>query len=202
MKAMTNMSRRLALRLLTALLPLLATGIAGRVEAQPPKTVGADRWLVQGTAYGHTVDSAVPGRAVVPVRPQANVGEPTSSGAGLTVARAIATDVRISSEPGVTLAGTLYLPTGQSKDPYPLAVLIGGKGPNGRGGFSEIIKRLAADGIATLEYDKRGVGQSTGTYEDDPERLTADAAAAVAITPPPLWPTNAMRLPIPTSRPW
>ena len=150
MKAMTNVPRRVALRLLTALLPLLATGIGDRVEAQPPKTVGADRWLVQGTAYSHTVP------------------------------RAIASDVRISSEPGVDLAGTLYLPAGHSKGPYPLAVLIQGRGPNGRGGFSEIIKRLTADGIAALEYDKRGTGQSTGTYEEDAYLLTADAAAVVA----------------------
>ncbi|WP_446741194.1 alpha/beta hydrolase family protein [Sphingomonas sp. H160509] len=58
--------------------------------------------------------------------------------------------------------------------------MIQGNGPNKRGGFSELIKRLSADGIAALEYDKRGVGQSTGTCEEDPERLTADAAAAVA----------------------
>jgi pimeloyl-ACP methyl ester carboxylesterase len=131
MKAMTNVSRRVTLRLLTALLPLLATGIgvASRAEAQPT----------------------------------------------------IAKDVRISSEPGVTLAGTLYLPAGHGKGPYPLAVLFPGRGPNGRGGgFSEIIKRLTADGIAALEYDKRGTGQSTGTYEEDAYRLTADAVAAVA----------------------
>lgn len=92
----------------------------------------------------------------------------------------IATDVRIPSEPGVSLAGTLYLPTGHGDGPYPIAVLIQGHGPGGRGGYSEIIKRLTADGIAALEYDKRGNGQSTGTYEEDLERLTADAAAAVA----------------------
>lgn len=131
MKAMTNVSRRLALRLLTALLPLLAAGIgvASRAEAQPT----------------------------------------------------IAKDVRISSEPGVVLAGTLYLPAGRSKGPYPLAVLFQGRGPNGRGGgYFEIIKRLTADGIAALEYDKRGTGQSTGTYEEDSYVLAADAAAAVA----------------------
>lgn len=180
MRAKTNVSRRVALRLLTALLPLLATGIAGRVEAQPPKTVGADRWLAQGTAHRHTIDSAVPGRAVVAVRPPAEVGEPSSSGAGPTVPGAIASDVRISSEPGVVLAGTLYLPAGHGKGPYPLAVLIGRIGRNARGDFSEIIKRLTADGIAALEYDKRGTGQSTGTYEEDVEPLSVDAAAAVA----------------------
>ena len=135
MKAMANLSRRVALRLLTALLPLLATGVAGRVQAQ----------------QAQTVDPA-----------------------------ARATEIRISSEPGVVLAGTLYLPKGQSKGPYPVAVLITGHGPGGRGNYSEIIKRLTADGIAALEYDKRGTGQSTGTFEEDSYRLAADAAAAVA----------------------
>lgn len=145
-KTMTSASRGSPYRVLTALLALLATGIAGRVEAQP----------------------------------QAEVGIPSSNHARLAVPGPTATDVRISSEPGVVLAGTLYLPAGHSKGPYPLAVLIEGNGPNKRGGFSEIIKRLSADGIAALEYDKRGVGQSTGTYEEDVERLTADARAAVA----------------------
>jgi pimeloyl-ACP methyl ester carboxylesterase len=92
----------------------------------------------------------------------------------------IATDVRIQSEPGVILAGTLHLPARRGNGAFPLAVLIQGSGPNGRGGFTEIIQRLTADGIAALEYDKRGIGQSTGTYEEDLERLTADAAAAIA----------------------
>ncbi|RYF52341.1 MAG: alpha/beta fold hydrolase, partial [Cytophagaceae bacterium] len=146
MKAMTNAFRGSPIRLLTALLPLLATGIAGRVEAQS----------------------------------QAKVGKPSPNRAGMAVPGPIATEVRISSEPGVTLAGTLYLPAGHGKGPYPLAVMIQGSGPNKRGGFAELIKQLSADGIAALEYDKRGVGQSTGTYEEDPERLTADAAAAIA----------------------
>jgi pimeloyl-ACP methyl ester carboxylesterase len=134
MKAMTNAPRRIALRLLTALLPLLATGVAVSVQAQQARTVSP-------------------------------------------AARAI--EIRIPSETGVVLAGTLHLPAGGSKGPYPLAVMIQGYGPNKRGGFSEIIKRLATDGIASLEYDKRGVGQSTGTYKEDVERLTADVAAVV-----------------------
>ena len=146
MKAMFNAFRGSPIRLLTALLPLLATGIAGRVEAQS----------------------------------QVEVGKPSPNRAGLAAPGPITTDVRISSEPDVVLAGTLYLPVGHGKGPYPLAVMIQGNGPNKRGGFSELIKRLSADGIAALEYDKRGVGQSTGTYEEDPERLTADTAAAVA----------------------
>lgn len=92
----------------------------------------------------------------------------------------VTTDVRIAVEPGVALAGTLHLPVSRGGTRVPLVVLIQGHGPNGRGGFPEIVRRLTAHGIAALEYDKRGVGQSTGTYKEDVERLTADAAAAVA----------------------
>ncbi len=146
MKAMTDMFWGSPIRLLTALLLLPATGIAGGIDAQS----------------------------------QAAVGKPSPNRLGLAVPGPMATDVRISSEPDVVLAGTLYLPAGHGKGPYPLAVMIQGNGPNKRGSFSELIKRLSADGIAALEYDKRGVGQSTGTYEEDPKRLTTDAAAAVA----------------------
>jgi pimeloyl-ACP methyl ester carboxylesterase len=58
--------------------------------------------------------------------------------------------------------------------------MIQGHGPNGRGGFDVLMRRLLADGIATLDYDKRGIGASTGVYKEDAERLTADAAAVVA----------------------
>ncbi|RST31494.1 alpha/beta hydrolase [Sphingomonas ginkgonis] len=153
--------------------------IAPVPPAAPPTapTSAASRPI--SAAGSHAVDGAVPARSAA-ARQRAKVNEPASSGAGQAVPGAIATEVRISSEPGVVLAGTLYLPGGHGKGPYPLAVLIKGQGRYGRGGYSEIIKRLTADGIAALEYDKRGVGQSTGTYEEDPERLTADAAAAVA----------------------
>lgn len=91
-----------------------------------------------------------------------------------------AEEVRIPSAPGVVLAGTLHLPPGGAGRRHPLAVVIQGHGPNGRGGYGEIVRRLNAEGIAALEYDKRGVHESTGTYEEDVEKLTADAAAAVA----------------------
>ena len=89
-------------------------------------------------------------------------------------------DVRIPSETGVMLAGTLHLPAMPARAPFPLVLLIQGHGPNGRGGFPEIIRHLTAQGIAALEYDKRGVGQSSGVYKEDIARLSADAAAAVA----------------------
>jgi pimeloyl-ACP methyl ester carboxylesterase len=89
----------------------------------------------------------------------------------------VLTDVPIASEPGVVLAGTLHLPAKPAHAPFPLVVLIRGHGPNGRGGFPQIIKALTEQGIAALEYDKRGIGQSSGVYKEDLAKLTADATA-------------------------
>lgn len=100
-----------------------------------------------------------------------------------------AIDVRIVSAPDIVLAGTLHLPAGRQgqgagegagEGPFPLVVLIQGHGPNGRGGYGAIIRDLTARGIAALEYDKRGIGQSTGIFQEDIGALTADATAAVA----------------------
>ncbi|MBX8844499.1 alpha/beta hydrolase [Sphingomonas melonis] len=95
-------------------------------------------------------------------------------------ALSVAQDVQVSSDPGVMLAGTLRTPKVHGPGPFPLAILIQGHGPNGRGGYTRLSDRLLADGIATLEYDKRGIGASTGTYDEDIPALTRDAAAWVA----------------------
>lgn len=129
----------------------------------PLGTAGAEVTLGPVAFVRGTADAAAIARAFADFRPTT-----------------IGLDVRIPSEPGVVLAGTLHLPAGHGEGPFPLAILIQGHGPNGRGGYSEVVTRLTADGIAALEYDKRGIGQSTGTYEEDLHRLTADAAAAVA----------------------
>jgi pimeloyl-ACP methyl ester carboxylesterase len=91
----------------------------------------------------------------------------------------IAEDVRIESEPGITLAGTLKVPN-MGDAPYPVVLLLGGGGPAPRGIYPLLEQRLLAHGIATLSYDKRGVGQSTGTLLDTIELMIKDATATVA----------------------
>jgi pimeloyl-ACP methyl ester carboxylesterase len=72
---------------------------------------------------------------------------------------------------GFPLAGTLTLPRG-AHGPVPVAVIIAGSGPTDRDGNSRLGLRtntyaqlawgLAARGIATVRYDKRGIAASRG----------------------------------------
>ena len=68
---------------------------------------------------------------------------------------------------GITLAGTLTVPKGPG--PFPAAIFVSGSGGQdrdetllGHKPFLVLADQLARLGIATLRYDDRGVGQSTG----------------------------------------
>ena len=71
----------------------------------------------------------------------------------------------------LTLSGTLATPDGTG--PFPAAVLLSGSGPIDRDSnmkraqlnvMSQVAEHLAANGIASLRFDKRGVGESDGDY--------------------------------------
>jgi dienelactone hydrolase len=65
---------------------------------------------------------------------------------------------------GITLAGTLVLPEGSQ--PHPAVVLFHGSGPQSRDLYTA--RWFASEGIASLAYDKRGVGESTGDFRKVP----------------------------------
>jgi uncharacterized protein len=73
-------------------------------------------------------------------------------------------EVRFRSGRNV-LAGTLTLPPGAG--PHPAAVWVHGAGPNTRNYFPDLPALVAGAGLAVLTYDKRGVGQSSGTFPGD-----------------------------------
>lgn len=96
-------------------------------------------------------------------------------------------EVTFSNESAnVKLAGTLTLPRGAG--PFPAAVLLAGSGPQDRDGtlanhkpFLVLADYLTRKGIAVLRYDKRGVGQSTGSSEAATTLdLAGDAQSALA----------------------
>jgi pimeloyl-ACP methyl ester carboxylesterase len=88
---------------------------------------------------------------------------------------------------GIEIAGTMALP--DSDGPFPCVLLIAGSGQIDRNennkkfhlnAFYDISHFLAKNGIASLRYDKRGVGQSDGDYwETGFYDNTLDALAAL-----------------------
>jgi hypothetical protein len=85
----------------------------------------------------------------------------------------------------ISLSGTLTLPQGPG--PFPVAVLLSDNGPRdrdetieGHRPFLVLSDHLTRKGIATLRFDKRGGGKSTGNYADATiEDFASDAQAAV-----------------------
>ncbi|MDQ3219223.1 MAG: lysophospholipase [Acidobacteriota bacterium] len=78
--------------------------------------------------------------------------------------------------PAGALHGTLLLPA--SKSPYPVVLIIAGSGPTDRDGniaavsgsnnsLKMLAEALAANGIASLRYDKRGIGASAKALENE-----------------------------------
>lgn len=79
-------------------------------------------------------------------------------------------EIRFRSD-DAELAGTLTLPA--MEGPFPAVLLVPGSGPIDRNEnhkkihlnvFSDISSYLVRHGIASLRYDKRGIGQSEGDY--------------------------------------
>src|SRR4051812_30079834 len=80
--------------------------------------------------------------------------------------------VRFTGPDGALLAGTLLLPIWSELEKVPGVVLVSGSGPTDRDGNNtlipdriDLLKQIAAllaeAGIASLRYDKRGIGAST-----------------------------------------
>lgn len=92
--------------------------------------------------------------------------------------------------PGGSLQGSLLLPKADA--PIPVALLIAGSGPTDRNGnnpmgrndsLKRLAQALARRGVASLRYDKRGIGQSQAVAPDESllsvEAYVADAEAWV-----------------------
>jgi uncharacterized protein len=80
----------------------------------------------------------------------------------------------------VTLAGTLQVPTGN--DPHPAVVFVHGSGSETRDASSFLADRLTREGLASLTFDKRGAGASTGDWrEADFNDLAKDVLACVEV---------------------
>src|SRR5215211_3857991 len=108
---------------------------------------------------------------------------------GATIAGAPATriaqrqlEVRFRSG-NVTLSGTLTIPP--SAGAHPAVSWVPGSGPTTRAYLPDLQALLLRNGVAVLAYDKRGIGQSGGSYPGESptagtiDALARDASAAV-----------------------
>jgi len=108
------------------------------------------------------------------------------------VANAASDDAYAVSVSTGTLFGTLLMP--ESGRRWPVALIVAGSGPTDRDCNSSVglktdayrllAEALAARGVATVRYDKRGVGKSVAALTDEStarfEDVVADAAAWIA----------------------
>lgn len=103
-------------------------------------------------------------------------------------------DMTVIADDAVPLAGTLTLPAGPG--PHPAVLLLHGSGPLDRDGNTARLRMdlgaplaaaLAAKGIATLRYDRRGAGGTPGDWRatgfTDNRRDAAAALSALAERP-------------------
>jgi dienelactone hydrolase len=86
---------------------------------------------------------------------------------------------RFASADDTILSGSLLVPNGRG--PHPAVVVIPGSGKVTRHALMPFADSLARYGVAVLIHDKRGVGQSTGSYaRAGIVELADDALAAIA----------------------
>jgi pimeloyl-ACP methyl ester carboxylesterase len=115
--------------------------------------------------------------------PPAGRGAGAGAGADTLPPRTIHEDPYLIDGASVRLVGTLALPA--APGPVPVVVMVAGSGAVDRNGnappalrsnlYAQLAWRLAEQGVASLRYDKRGVGESAaGT---DPARTTLDDVA-------------------------
>ena len=161
----------------TATNQLVAFDESGDVRVMYP--TGRDRFF---TGPGAAVSTSVESR----IEFQRDVADRVASltwqrGDGpARVARRVATekseDVQFTNG-DVRLVGTLLLP--QSPAPHPAIVLVHGSGAATRDWMLPFARFLVRRGMAVLGYDKRGVGGSTGDWNQASfEDLAGDTVAA------------------------
>ncbi|HET6555030.1 MAG TPA: alpha/beta hydrolase [Dyella sp.] len=86
-------------------------------------------------------------------------------------------EVTFTGEGGTRLVGRLLMPPGTIK--VPVVVLVHGSEHDSARIWDPMQRQLPAEGVGAFVYDKRGTGDSAGTYTQDYSVLANDAIAAL-----------------------
>jgi pimeloyl-ACP methyl ester carboxylesterase len=123
-----------------------------------------------GRAVSAQTQTPAPTPAQTPKQTTAPNTTPTTAPTSAGAARASKSEAAVLDTPGGKLQGTLELPA-RGAGPFPVVLIISGSGPTDRDGNSPaftgpnnslkyLAEGLAAEGIASLRYDKRGIAAS------------------------------------------
>lgn len=110
-------------------------------------------------------------------RPEALDWRPTSGPSQRALRLALPETIFTFPSGELTLRGKLVLPEGEP--PFPAVVLVHGSGKDSAVDTYFRSYLFASQGIATLAYDKRGTGESTGEFTSNFHVLADDTLAAV-----------------------
>lgn len=145
-----------------------ADGSTGAVQADGDSWTSTRGWTGQGD--GTTISLGACDSGAMQLGPQ---------GAMTIYARAPLEVQDVSFEhDGLTFAGRLIWPAGMERAPLAVHVHGSERWSSVRSNATPYL--LAAQGIASFVYDKRGTGQSEGAYTQDFDVLAGDALAALA----------------------
>jgi uncharacterized protein len=112
-----------------------------------------------------------------PVRGTARFGVGRAVVAGARATRQVTRQLEVRFRSGASLlSGTLTLPPGPG--PHAAVAFVHGSGPTTRAYLPDLQALLVRHGVAVLAYDKRGIGQSGGSYPgESPTPGTIDVLA-------------------------
>ncbi len=178
------------------LIPSLGATVGGTIAVRPSEDGGRRvEVVIQGLqvevdldATGSVVAARVPAQGLEARRE----GAPAPAlEAPRSPPRGVIEEAFEATREGVTLRGDLWLPA-SAVDTVPVVVILAGSGPTDRDGNSSlglrtdayrlVAEALAARGIASLRYDKRGVGSSGREFDPATTVLDDFAADALAVT--------------------
>jgi len=191
----------------TALIPQIPRSLPAHLDGPNTETFTSGSDTYEGRVYtlqvgdasmtllaykGHLVALFYPARGVEAVNvdlfPKGISLAPTTSSSDDLMAGAVNQEITFVSG-AVTLSGTLTLPE-DATGPVPGVLLLAGSGPvdrneNAPGEKTDILNTLAGAlaraGIGSLRYDKRGIGESGGSYATSSmDDLVSDAQAALS----------------------